>query len=55
MKAEIVHAPPLSKPVYSDPEDDKFLACTVASSAEYIVTGDRQLLKVSSHGNVNYI
>ena len=55
VEAEIVHATPLSKPVCSDPEDDKFLACTVSSSAKYIVTGDKQLLKVSSHGNVKYI
>ena len=54
VEAEIVHAPPLSKPVCSDPEDDKFLARTVASSAKYIVSGDKQLLKVSSHGNVKY-
>ena len=55
VEAEIVHAPPLSKSVCSDPEDDKFLVCTVASSAKYIVTGDKQILKVSSHGNVSYI
>ena len=31
--AQIVEAPPLRKPVCSDPEDDKFLACAAAGSA----------------------
>ena len=53
--AEIVHAPPLPEPVCSDPEDDKFLACAVAGSAKYVVTGDKQLLKVSRHGNVEVV
>lgn len=53
--AEIVHAPPLPEPVCSDPEDDKFLACAVAGSAKYVVTGDKQLLKVSRHGNVEIV
>jgi putative PIN family toxin of toxin-antitoxin system len=43
---------PLPKPVCSDPEDDKFLACAVASAAKYVITGDKQLLKVSRYGNV---
>jgi putative PIN family toxin of toxin-antitoxin system len=50
--SEIVHAPPLQEPVCSDPEDDKFLACAIAGSAKYVVTGDKQLLKVSRYGNV---
>jgi predicted nucleic acid-binding protein len=41
--------------VCSDPEDDKFLECAVASSAKYVVTADKQLLKVSSHGNVEIV
>lgn len=49
--AEIVDAPPLPQPVCSDPADDKFLACAVAGSAKYIVTGDKQLLKVLRYGN----
>jgi len=53
--AEIVHAPPLPEPVCSDPEDDKFLACAVAGSDKYVCTGDKQLLKVSRHGNVEIV
>jgi putative PIN family toxin of toxin-antitoxin system len=53
--SEVVHAPPLLEPVCSDPEDDKFLACAVAGSAEYIITGDGHLLKVSKYGNVEIV
>jgi predicted nucleic acid-binding protein len=45
----------LLEPVCSDPEDDKFLACAVAGSAEYIITGDGHLLKVSKYGNVEIV
>jgi len=55
VSAEIVHAPPLPKPVCSDPEDDKFLACAVAGSARYAITGDKQLLKVSRYGKVEIV
>lgn len=55
VEAEIAHAPPLPKPVCSDPEDDKFLACAVVSSAKYVITGDKKLLEVSSHGNVEIV
>jgi putative PIN family toxin of toxin-antitoxin system len=55
VEAEIAHVPPLPKPVCSDPEDDKFLACAVASAAKYVITGDKQLLMVSSHRNVEIV
>jgi putative PIN family toxin of toxin-antitoxin system len=55
VSAQIIQAPPLPEPVCSDPEDDKFLACAVAGSAKYVVAGDKQLLKVSRHGNVEIV
>lgn len=48
--AEIIDAPPLPQPVCSAPADDKFLDWAVAGSAKYIVTGDKQLLKVFQYG-----
>ena len=53
--AKIVEAPPLARSVCTHPEDDKFLACAVAGSARYVVTGDKQLLKVSRYGNVDIV
>jgi putative PIN family toxin of toxin-antitoxin system len=46
-EAEFYEVQPLPEPVCSDPDDDKFLACALASHAECIVSGDKHLLKVS--------
>ena len=42
--AEKVEAPPLETPVCRDPKDDKFLALALAIDAQYIITGDDDLL-----------
>ena len=41
---EIITAPPLEKPVSSDSDDDKFIACALASKTKVIVSGDNHLL-----------
>ena len=41
---EIITAPPLEKPVSSDSDDDKFIACALASKTKVIVGGDNHLL-----------
>lgn len=45
--AVLVDATPLSEAVSADPDDDKFLAAALAASAPAIISGDRDLLKVS--------
>lgn len=47
IKAEMVQAQSLPKPVSADPDDDKFLACALASKSKVIVSGDKHLLDVS--------
>ena len=42
--AEIVTVPPLEKPISADPDDDKFIACALASKAKVIISGDKHLL-----------
>ena len=37
---------PLPDQVCDDPDDDKFLACALASGTRIIVTGDKALLKL---------
>lgn len=44
VEAEIVEARPLSAPVSSDPDDDKFLACASAGHVDVVISGDRHLL-----------
>jgi putative PIN family toxin of toxin-antitoxin system len=41
--AEVVEAPPLAEQVCVDSDDDKFLACALATSAGVIVSGDKHL------------
>jgi hypothetical protein len=41
--------------IKEDPEDNKFLSCGLEGNANYIVTGDRHLLKIKSFHNVQII
>ena len=45
--AMIVNAPALAAAVSADPDDDKFLACALASRTPVVVSGDKHLLQVS--------
>jgi uncharacterized protein len=48
LNCEFVDAPDhLSPAVCADPDDDKFLACALASGIRLIISGDEQLLEVS--------
>jgi len=47
MNAIIVDAPLLDEPVSDDPADDMFLAAALASHTRLIVSGDKDLLRVS--------
>jgi uncharacterized protein len=46
--AEVIDPPPLPKPVCRDPDDDQVLALALAAKAEVIVSGDADLLSLSS-------
>ena len=52
VKAELILAPGLPEPVCHDPDDDKFLACALASKAKLIVSGDKHLLSVSGYRGI---
>ena len=51
-KALIIRADPLPESVCEDSDDDKFIACAVASGSKWIVSGDKHLLKVSGYRGV---
>jgi putative PIN family toxin of toxin-antitoxin system len=54
-EAELIPAPPLPQPVCDDPDDDKFLACALASKTKIIISGDKQLLRVSGYRSIEVI
>jgi uncharacterized protein len=50
--ADIVSLPPrLEAPICRDPDDDPLLACSLAAEADYLVTGDADLLELQSYRN----
>jgi putative PIN family toxin of toxin-antitoxin system len=46
VKSLICAAEPMPEQVCDDPDDDKFLACALASGAKTVITGDRALLRL---------
>lgn len=48
----VFSAASLSEPVCDDPDDDKFLACALASGGDVIVSGDKHLLDVSGYRDI---
>ena|SRR5690348_14157510 len=55
LHSEMVEPAKFAKMVCSDPDDDKFLEAAVASNAEYVVSGDRALLRVGLHRSVEVV
>lgn len=53
--AEIYPGPLPIDSVCEDPDDDKFIACALESGCDYIVSGDRHLLKVSGYRNIKIL
>jgi len=50
--SEIIQTPPLPHQVCEDPDDDKFLACALASESKAIVSRDKHLLKLSGYRGI---
>ena len=42
----------LSEQVSEDPDDDKFIACALASNCQIVISGDKHLLRISGYQNV---
>ncbi len=52
LKSSLICAPNFSQPICEDPDDDKFLACALAAQANFIVSGDKHLLKLHPFENI---
>jgi len=48
-------SPALAKQICSDPDDDKFLACALASSTKVISSGDKALRKTSGYAGIEVL
>lgn len=55
LNATLFDCPPLQTPACADPDDDKFLACAVASVSACIVTGDKLLLKMAGYEQIEVL
>jgi putative PIN family toxin of toxin-antitoxin system len=52
---EVIEVVEEVKGVCADPADDKFLACALAASAEYLVSGDKALIDLKQYKSVKII
>jgi len=43
------------KGVCRDPGDDKYIECALAAGADYIISGDRDLLDIKEYGGVKIV
>ena len=55
IEAELYDVKDFSEPVCSDPDDDKFLACAIASGSKIVVSGDKHLIRVSGFEGIEVL
>ena len=55
VNSELTLAPGLPEPVCDDPDDDKFLACALASKTKLIISGDKRLLRVFGYHGIEVV
>lgn len=55
VKAEMRRVPELPERICEDPDDDKFIACAMATKTGIIISGDKQLLAVSGYSDIKVI
>ncbi len=51
--AEFVTVPLSDKQISADPDDDKFIACALASKAKVLISGDKHLLAMDGFQGLN--
>jgi putative PIN family toxin of toxin-antitoxin system len=50
--AEFVRPKKLSAQACEDPDDDKFLECAISGKSDFIVSGNKHLLKISGYKGI---
>lgn len=51
----VLRVVPLSQPVCRDPDDDEVLACAIGAQADFIVSGDADLLSLEVHSGIRIL
>jgi len=52
---QFVARPPLVTIVKDDPDDDKFIGCAQSLGADFIVSGDKHLLRLAKIGSIRIL
>ena len=55
VKGDVIDAPPLAEQICADPDDDKFLACALASGTKVVSSGDKALRKTSGYAGIEVL
>jgi len=55
LSSDICQPQELTEPVCTDPDDDKFIACAIASKIKIIVSEDKHLLHVSGYKGIEVL
>jgi uncharacterized protein len=55
LNSEYCQSSGLAEKVCADPDDDKFLACALASKTNIIISGDKHLLDVSGYNGIKVL
>lgn len=55
LSSDICQPQKLIEPVCADPDDDKFIACAIASKTKIVVSGDKELLNVSGYKGIEVL
>lgn len=53
--AEMIYSPSILPRIQEDPSDNKFLACALAGRANFVVSGDRHLLKLHEFQGIKIV
>lgn len=52
---ELISSTTAVKNVCQDPDDDKFLSCALSASADFVVSGDKDLNKIKQYKNIKIV
>jgi len=55
LNSQVVESPTLAERISRDEDDDKFIACAIASGTRTIISGDNDLLTASGYKNVQVV